>query len=321
MMNIDNFNLNDFFNNNKVNDKSNSNEGTTKKCTQSQKDLYLNLCNRKNQPVAENYEDFSITQMSDEITRLNAIKQVKLATSKQIDTILDLVNRLGIKTPDTSKLSISDASNLISSLIALDKKNRNGKPSEQQLKFVADMQICPDVPGISEQELSTMSKLEVSEYIEAYKGAFYEWKSSRLTPEQASFIRELQKRIGDYEMSDAELIQFSKETANQYISQLQRELKDKTSIPQEPTVDDVRKAKTQAEAAEKNAENLIEMIHNLYAVIGQEAEDDVLFETENEEDIHNLINLVNLYTDVNTVKTICEKFYTEDEVEKILNIA
>lgn len=319
MMNIDNFSLNDFFSNNGgnvSNDKKNNN--TMQKCTQSQKDLYLNLCDRKNQPVAENFADFSIMQMSDEITRLNAIKQVKLATPKQIDTILDLVNRLGIKAPDTSKLSISDASNLISSLIALDKKNRSGKPSEQQLKFVADMQICPDVPAV---DIDDMSKLEVSQYIEAYKGAFYDWKSSRLTPDQANFIKTLQERLGDKVMSDIELIQFSKDTANQYISQLQKELKDKTSIPQEPTVDDVRKAKTQVEAVEKNAENLIEMLHNLYAVIGQEAEDDILFETENEEDIHDLINLVKLYTDTDTIKTICEKFYTEDEIENILNIA
>ena len=149
MINIDNFNLNDFFSNNGGNtNKEKNNNGVVSKCTQSQKELYLNLCDRKNQPIAENYADFSIIQMSDEITRLNAIKQVKLATSKQIDTILDLVNRLDIKAPDTSKLSISDASNLISSLIELDKKNRNGKPSEQQLKFIIDMQICPDVPAI-----------------------------------------------------------------------------------------------------------------------------------------------------------------------------
>ena len=93
MMNIDNFNLNDFFNNNEGNVNNDKKDNRTMpKCTQSQKDLYLNLCDRKNQPVAENFADFSITQMSDEITKLNAIKQVKLATSKQIDTILDLVN-------------------------------------------------------------------------------------------------------------------------------------------------------------------------------------------------------------------------------------
>ncbi len=173
------------------------------------------------------------------------------------------------------------ASKLIENLIGVEKQLSNiQEPTEKQIEIMVNMFLCPDVPfesyGISrkieleeglwrkptpeefaKQIKSTLTKADASKFIDNYRGAFYEWKKTRIRPEQLRYIMELERRLANQspttEINEAytidgdtiqigehkreyisgteyvphtqeQLVQFSIEQASQFIDQLKSEL-------------------------------------------------------------------------------------------------
>lgn len=350
-----------------------SNQQTVRYATESQKTLYLSLCDRKNVQPNPQYETFTIAEMSAEIERINAIKKVVMASDKQKEKIIELVGRLAMPMPNVDKLTIESASKLIGQLIELDKKSANARASEQQIKFLHDISICPDVmmwelAEVPEElifELSAKKKLLtiafndkmyesakqieneivelqnrianyqneldynklpkeiVSAFIEKYKNVYYNWKNSRLSPEQASLIKEFQSRLGDVVLTDLELVQFSKKEADEYIKMLQRNIADKEVVFTEKTIDDkvARSTTDIVKANERTQEKLVELIHKLYATIGQDA-DELVDDTYNDDKVIDLMQFVSQFgVTADDIKEMASGVFTDEEIDVALGLA
>ena len=164
--------------------------------------------------------------------------------------------------------------------------------------------------------ISSLKRGEANKFINKYRVPFFDWKKTRISDKQISLIRTLEKymeklngartRTEEYatiegkrivthtrtnemevtayeKLDDVAIMQFNKANASKYIEQLQYELGNKQLTAstfdkdEEFTfeflrnpIDDVA---AQAEAYE-------DIVHRLYAMIGQVAEDEVLNDTK-----------------------------------------
>lgn len=234
--------------------------------------------------------------INDKINNLKSIisnmhftdEQIKQFEDNETDVISNIIlglinNNLNLD-PIMKKLTggrDGTASKLIENLINVEKQLSNiQEPTEKQLEIMVNMFFCPDVPfesyGISrrielegglwrkptpeefaEQIKYTLTKADASKFIDDYRGVFYEWKRTRIRPEQLRYIMELERRLASQspttEINEAytidgdvvqinknkreyisgteyvphtqeQLIQFSIEQASEFIDQLKSEL-------------------------------------------------------------------------------------------------
>lgn len=130
---------------------------------------------------------------------------------------------------------------------------------------------------------------------------------------------------GEHLLTDDELEQFSKDQASQLIDMLQKELRnkelDKVS-DNEPEIDDniARSLVDITKANEKEQERIYNMIHSLYAVLGQEAEEEVLAATDLTKPLTDLIELCTLYTTPDALKDLIGEFTQADVLLESLGI-
>lgn len=130
---------------------------------------------------------------------------------------------------------------------------------------------------------------------------------------------------GEHILTDDELEQFSKDQASQLIDMLQKELRnkelDKVS-DNEPEIDDniARSLVDITKANEKEQEKIHNMIHSLYAVLGQEADEEILTATDLTKPLTDLIELCALYTTPDALKDLIDQFTQADALLESLNI-
>lgn len=230
------------------------------------------------------------------------------------------------------------ASKLIENLINVEKKFSNiQEPTEKQLEIMVNMFLCPDVPfenyGISRrieledglwrkptpeefanQIKSTLTKADASKFIDDYRGVFYEWKKTRIRPEQLRYIMELESRLGSQspttEINEAytingdvieinknkreyikgteyvphtqeQLIQFSIEQASEFIDQLKSELnRREASSFAELETDELNASFYNKNEVDIEYEELKNLMYKLEAVAGY-----------NDEDLHEAVGI------------------------------
>lgn len=206
-------------------------------------------------------------------------------------------------------------------------------------------------------DLKKIDRETVANWIEEHRPEYIEWQNTRLTRSQFNFIKELQKRISTQnasqgtrtdgmhiegsnkfshrheccELSDEAILCFSKDFAQKYIQQLEKEIYDKTlsSIPQEPIVETQIEAKRAGMYREKS-DDLQDMIRHLYAVIGQDADE---VENVSEEDVKDIIKFVysllgkitefnkSTQSAIEQIVSICNKVYDEHAIYEIVGLA
>lgn len=321
--------------------KNNNNGGNSngpKKTTAGQIKYYLDLCRQKSvTPV--NYVQLTHDELGKLIEQLRLYTPVTENQLKMIHEKLESLRSMGIeiKEPDYGKLTggrEGTASSMIEKLIQLERENNDKmQPTEQQLQFIVAMYLCPDVPfeyfniakhvelgggtwrkftadEFAEEVRTHMSKRDASSFIDTYRGVYHEWKSTRITPSQMEYIRELEmrmanistpkitewyvsfagtlemsttKKVGDngkqwspkgYEgMSDFDLLQFSVDDASNFINILKSELGRKDLIAYRDVSDGSQTLEFMRDKKKKK-ENpldvLIDLVFKMDAIAGYE---------------------------------------------------
>jgi len=163
-----------------------------------------------------------------------------------------------------------------------------------------------------EQIKEKFNHKNASMFIDKYKVTFYKWKKERITKEQKEFIRKLEGRLIEtkkpkvieyaldlsgniielpqtaksheedtsnpqgYNSIDEDLLDlFSQKTANQHINDLQLriKIKEKNEIPQDETLEELRKPKTAEDIKKTEYAELSDIMFKLEAVVGYADED------------------------------------------------
>ena len=227
---------------------------------------------------------------------------------------------------------------LIENLINVEKKFSNmQEPTEKQLEIMVNMFLCPDVPfenydisrrieledglwrkptpeEFANQIKSTLTKADASKFIDDYRGVFYEWKKTRIRPEQLRYIMELESRLGSQspttEINEAytingdvieinknkreyikgteyvphtqeQLIQFSIEQASEFIDQLKSELnRREASSFAELETDELNASFYNKNEVDIEYEELKNLMYKLEAVAGY-----------NDEELHEAVGI------------------------------
>lgn len=207
-------------------------------------------------------------------------------------------------------------------------------------------------------DLTKLNRQDVFNFIGKYKQAFYDWKDSRCTERQRERIRQLQERLaelsswatdmdtipvdidgspleinscvkdefiftGQHILTDEELIQFSKDQASQFIQQLEKELRDKelryvTNNEAEIPDDVARSVLDISQIAQKEQEKLTELMYTLYAMIGQEAETEIINATNIGEHLKDLIDLCTLFFTKEEILETIEKYFDSSQLLDLL---
>lgn len=243
------------------------------------------------------------------------------------------------------------ASTLIESLIKLLSENTDKmKPTNKQLETIVSWFYCPDIPfedyNVSRkvpvehlesyssdlpyeeqtaqqlwrkptpQEFASLiidkfNKADASQFIDKYRGAFFEWKRSRCTSKQKNFIRELEARFcvthqlkeitfsidasgniqqtvinkpqheynpqGYQPLSDEELNMMSVDDASKYIDIINAEFKDKSLYQYNESPDErletTRQAKNKKDAEITEFNNLNDLMYAFEALAGYDDEE------------------------------------------------
>jgi len=167
------------------------------------------------------------------------------------------------------------------------------------------------------------TKEEVSLFIQKHQATYYKWSKTRASDGQRDLINVLRKRVGDPELDHATLMQFNKDTANKYITQLQSEGGQMAKAPVEETYEDTDRAlmfpKTLAEAEEAYHKSLRDTVYKLCAVIGQNADNNPIFESANfNAEFRDLIRTTYVYTEKQHLIDLLAPVVSEEDVEEIL---
>ena len=201
-------------------------KGTARLATENQIKFYSDLCAQRNLQPQEDVANLSYAEVSSLIEELKkhtppSQSQIELIERK----ILNLQSmEILINLPDTSKLTggkEGSASKLIETLMQLEAKHiETAPPSENQLSFMVNMYLCPDVNfeeyGIArritleenlwrkltpqefaDEIIKKMNRKEASKFIDKHRGTFHIWKSTRIKIEQEKYIRTLEARLSD----------------------------------------------------------------------------------------------------------------------------
>ena len=231
------------------------------------------------------------------------------------------------------------ASKLIEILINLEKAHADSLPPEEShIKSMLSMFLYPDAnfedfnisrkidlgEGLwrkpTPQEfvdsiLANMSKREALTFLDTHRGGFYEWKSTRIRPEQLRYIMQLEKQMGDdsklskvenavmldgstvqvpaetrenikgsayTQHTEEQLLQFTVEQASKFIDQLKAEIgrKSEFSITEEyQQYDLLRKSQNSVEAIDIEFKAFQNIMFSLEAIAGYE--DDELHQSAN----------------------------------------
>lgn len=256
------------------------------KASEKQIKFYSDLCVQKN--VAFNESLTAKDAVDAEIKKLMSMPYWKPVHENQIKAITSLCETLGMKLPDFTKLNGSYGASA-SQLITMLQKKTEGivRPiSEKQLAIVKEMQFCADISDtIAEPEKMSLS--DASEYIKTHSAVYYAWKNTRPTEKQIATVQELTRENGD-ELPIAAIMQFTRESISDYISQLYAERKNKelTATTLEPEI----------ELSEQKdmLDELYEVMLNMYASIGQDMEEEH-FQTVTWSSLKDLAELVKLF--------------------------
>lgn len=225
------------------------------------------------------------------------------------------------------------ASKLIESLIGVEKQFSDMQGiTEPQLEILVNMFFCPDIPfenfdilrkidlgeglwrkptpeEFANQIKVNLNKADASKFIDDYRGIFYDWKKTRIRPEQMRYIQELESRLGSQspttEINEAftlfgdlvqvgknkreyikgeeyvpltqeQLIQFTIEQASQFIDQLKSELNRKEGssfLELELDYNELRTSHSEREAIEMEYKEFLDLMFRLEAVAGYADED------------------------------------------------
>lgn len=264
-----------------------------------------------------------------EAFRLNKPNVISIIIAGLIDNNLNLE-------PIMTKLTggkNGTASKLIENLIAIERQFSDMQmATEKQVEILVNMFLCPDVPfenvGISRrveledglwrkptpeefanQIKATLTKADASKFIDDYRGAFYDWKKTRIRPEQLRYIMELERRLGSQspttEVNEAytldgdvvevgkhkreyikgqeyvphtqeQLIHFTIKQASEFIDQLKSELNRKelsTLLEPELTGDELRSVCSIKDSYDLEYNNLVDLMYKLEAIAGYNDED------------------------------------------------
>lgn len=274
---------------------------------------YNDLCEQKH--VTPEEKDWTSVTINAEIQRLKTLPFWKEVSQNQIDRITELCGVLKMATPDFTKLNGAyngSASQLIQ-MLKEKAKNVEMPISEAQIVMIQSMQYCPACELI--EDVTAMTKTEASDYIAKHKEDFYEWKSTRLSPEQAKLIAELTRRLNGEPMEYKVIILFDQETATKYIEQLEKELADKTLT--ESTLEPEEMRGILEKDHEDERKELRTLIARLYASLGQAFEEEV-YETLDWNSIKELVDMSKLYG--NDVRAMFENLhcFTENQKEALL---
>lgn len=301
--------------------------------TQQQINTYYRLCKDKGVKPS-NIEGITSNSLSAEINRLLQLKRVQPISEGQRSTILDICTRNNWDIPEMDDLTggrTGSASKLIQELLDLERNFNSTRPlSDNQKQMILDMYYCPDVlfddlhEDFGTKKMITADKVywtrislekmaneienkvtqsEARDFLNRYKGVFYDWKITRLTEPQMRRIQNLQERNYMKPMTDTQLLQFSKKDAERYIRTLESVLRDKeiTKFSYEPVREtkleelDSNRLRTanrnEPKIAYEKYENRLEsLIYSLYASLGMNGRDEDA-ESMKLEDIRDLIGV------------------------------
>lgn len=310
-----------------------------------QKKFLVDLIKQKNSPIKiEDVVTMSYQEADMAIKKLLETKKIFSISSAQEVKILQLCEELNLPVPDTSRLEggkEGTGSKTIQKLLKLKEINslKTGV-TEKQEKHIKKMMVCPDL-----EVFEGKTKKDAEKWIKTNTMKYDGWLTTRATPAKRKFINTLRLRVGDPELQECELIQFSDTLATKYINQLKKELYKKDEVInryKEKHVSDqeCRSILNSSEISKKQHEDLIQCIYALYKSIGQEAEDDLLhasdklikvskdfgngvishYQTEIKTKLENLIQFVSIFNGSENIKAICEKIFTSEEIDQILAI-
>ena len=302
-----------------------NNGNNTRKPTASQYNFYTDLCKQRNIKILplENFASFE--ELDAKIKEIRSFFPASVAQKELVKTKVNNLLSMGVNIamPDVEKLTggkNGTASKLIESLIELENQHKDKMlPSDAQLQYIVNMFLCPDVEfeeyGINkkinledgkwrymtpeefvEEIKEKLNRREASKFIDKNKGAFNEWRATRIRPEQQRYIRILEDRIAEKEtpveikwiindkgememqkiydtsedntkiwrLTEMQLMQFSVDDASKYIEILTSELsrKEESSSEETPQIEE-KKAKEDFEA-------LQELLFHLEAIAGYE---------------------------------------------------
>ena len=214
----------------------------------------------------------------------------------------------------------------INFLFEQEKLNRaNLRPSEKQIGLIVSMYYCPDVlfsetgwvdkfeevegrkmlvrPSanqVAEFIYENMNRDQASNFIGKYGTVAYEWKKTRINKNQEDFIRVLEERMSNlrmgfdskeyspqgYEPLDELSIKlFSVEEADKHIQLLQKELKDTSLTRSEP--DHRENWEVVRSKVDNSYQEMVQLIHSLYAMLGEEPTQEDLEMASYVEDVEN----------------------------------
>jgi len=333
---------------------------SARKATAQQKFTYEKLCADKNIEVNAMYTTWDYETLAKEINKVMAMKRVQAISEGQKTTIIDVCERNGWEVPSLSGLTggrEGSASKLIQELFDLEKTYNNNRPlTEAQKEMILDMYYCPDVlfedlhEDFGTQSLTVdgrvywtrididrmnielegkVTQTQAREFLNKYKGAFYDWKTTRLTETQMHRIQGLQERSYMEQMSDTKLLQFSKKDAERYIMMLESSLRDRdlTKFTKEPVMhtkmDEVSKDRIRTAnnmnmqlANEVYLGKVESLIHSLYASMGQSARDENI-DSMKQDDVKELIDLASEMNGKQAILELAGEILTAHEVEEI----
>jgi|LGVF01.2.fsa_nt_gb hypothetical protein len=183
----------------------------------------------------------------------------------------------------------------------------------------ATIEICKEAFSFE-----NVSFQQCSDYIQKNKATYYKWAKDRASEGQRDLINKLRKRVGDPELDLETLMQFNKNTAGKYITQLESEsgpLPSTLNLEKEhEDIDrDLNFPKTLADAEEAFHKNVVGVIHSLCAVMGQHADENGIFESGNfEAEFIDLIQEAYIFTEKGDMIDLLAPVMSKEDVETII---
>lgn len=183
---------------------------------------YFDLCQQRGIEPINIYEVKSQEEFGEELER---VKSFRKPSEKQLNLITEKLNNLKemgieVEIPKVLTGGLDGTAGLfIGQLIELEKEYSDIAPmSDAQLRTIVGYYLCPDVAfedyaisrrielengmwrrptpqEFAEIVKANMKKRDASLFIDKYRGVFYEWQKTRIRPEQAKLIRQLESRF------------------------------------------------------------------------------------------------------------------------------
>lgn len=274
-----------------------------------------------------NFEGMSLSKASDLIVILDAryvaLGLDKIITPKQADMIENMS-----MCPDIPTFTLFLPKETLDKCDEMQFQYNNmlhqlnvGKITEAELSaYEADMTIfqseCMAVSG--EGDIRKVDRETASEFIQAYQSIYYSWFNSRASEGKRKLLGELYKRQGTV-MTEKELFQFDNHTADVMINQLQKEQGVNYGGTLEGMARELKPMpKCPIDVQKYEHDKLQALIHSLYAILGQQAEEDSL-QNPSLDMLGDLCKVLQLgfVSEADLIEMLGEVF-TEVEITKIM---